>query len=64
MERGSPKNGRVRQRANTLARNTFVGREPELAELDMKEKGAAAMADKYWMDVLIRHESHFRWWRD
>src|ERR1700722_9945875 len=25
---------------------------------DMKEKVAAAMADKYWMDVLIRHESH------
>jgi predicted DNA-binding protein (MmcQ/YjbR family) len=24
----------------------------------MKEKVAAAMADKYWMDVLIRHESH------
>jgi len=24
----------------------------------MKEKLAAAMADKYWMDVLIRHESH------
>jgi hypothetical protein len=26
--------------------------------LDMKEKVAAAMADKYWMDILIRHESH------
>lgn len=25
---------------------------------DMKEKVAAAMADKYWMDVLIRYESH------
>ena len=25
---------------------------------DMKEKVAAAMADKYWLDVLIRHESH------
>jgi hypothetical protein len=25
---------------------------------DMKEKVATAMADKYWMDVLIRHESH------
>ncbi len=25
---------------------------------DMKEKVAAAMADKYWMDVLVRHESH------
>jgi hypothetical protein len=25
---------------------------------DMKDKVAAAMADKYWMDVLIRHESH------
>lgn len=25
---------------------------------DMKEKVAAAMADKYWMDRLIRHESH------
>src|SRR5580698_7501184 len=25
---------------------------------DMKEKVGAAMADKYWMDVLIRHESH------
>jgi hypothetical protein len=25
---------------------------------DMKEKVAAAMADKYWMEVLIRHESH------
>jgi hypothetical protein len=25
---------------------------------DMKEKVAAAMADKYWMDILIRHESH------
>ena len=25
---------------------------------DMKEKVAAAMAAKYWMDVLIRHESH------
>ena len=24
----------------------------------MKEKVAAAMADKYWMDILIRHESH------
>ncbi len=24
----------------------------------MKEKVAAAMADKYWMDLLIRHESH------
>jgi hypothetical protein len=25
---------------------------------DMKEKVGAAMADKYWMDVLIRLESH------
>src|ERR1700723_2427130 len=25
---------------------------------DMKDKVAAAMADKYWMDVIIRHESH------
>ena len=25
---------------------------------DMKDKVGAAMADKYWMDVLIRHESH------
>ena len=25
---------------------------------DMKEKVAAGMADKYWMDILIRHESH------
>lgn len=25
---------------------------------DMKEKVAAAMADKYWMDILVRHESH------
>ena len=25
---------------------------------DMKEKVGAAMADKYWMDVVIRHESH------
>jgi hypothetical protein len=25
---------------------------------DMKDKVAAAMADKYWMDLLIRHESH------
>jgi len=25
---------------------------------DMKEKVGAAMADKYWMDMLIRHESH------
>jgi len=25
---------------------------------DMKVKVAAAMADKYWMDILIRHESH------
>jgi predicted DNA-binding protein (MmcQ/YjbR family) len=25
---------------------------------DMKEKVATAMADKYWMDILIRHESH------
>lgn len=25
---------------------------------DMKEKVAAAMAEKYWMDILIRHESH------
>ena len=25
---------------------------------DMKEKVGAAMADKYWMDVIIRHESH------
>src|SRR5258708_32170149 len=24
----------------------------------MKEKVGAAMADKYWMDVLVRHESH------
>jgi hypothetical protein len=26
--------------------------------LDMKDKVAAAMADKYWMDILIRFESH------
>jgi hypothetical protein len=26
--------------------------------LDMKDKVAAAMADKYFMDILIRHESH------
>lgn len=26
--------------------------------LDMTDKVAAAMADKYWMDILIRHESH------
>src|ERR1700730_9223025 len=25
---------------------------------EMKDKVAAAMADKYWMDVVIRHESH------
>ena len=25
---------------------------------DMKEKIGAAMANKYWMDILIRHESH------
>jgi hypothetical protein len=25
---------------------------------DMKDKVAAAMADKYWMDMIIRHESH------
>jgi hypothetical protein len=25
---------------------------------DMKEKVAAAMADKYWMDILIRYEWH------
>ena len=25
---------------------------------DMKERVGAAMADKYWMDILIRHESH------
>jgi len=25
---------------------------------DMQDKVAAAMADKYWMDVLMRHESH------
>ena len=25
---------------------------------DMKDKVAAAMADKYFMDILIRHESH------
>ena len=25
---------------------------------DMKEKVAAAMAAKHWMDILIRHESH------
>jgi len=24
----------------------------------MKDKVAAAMADKYFMDILIRHESH------
>ena len=26
--------------------------------LDMQDKVAAAMADKYFMDILIRHESH------
>ena len=26
--------------------------------LDMKDKVAAAMADKYFMDILIRHQSH------
>ena len=26
--------------------------------LDMKDKVAAAMADKYFMDFLVRHESH------
>jgi hypothetical protein len=25
---------------------------------EMKDKVATAMADKYWMDILIRHESH------
>jgi hypothetical protein len=25
---------------------------------DMKEKVGAAMGDKYWLDILIRHESH------
>jgi hypothetical protein len=25
---------------------------------DMKDKVAAAMADKYWMDILVRYESH------
>jgi len=25
---------------------------------EMTDKVAAAMADKYWMDILIRHESH------
>jgi hypothetical protein len=25
---------------------------------DMKGKVATAMADKYWMDILVRHESH------
>jgi hypothetical protein len=26
--------------------------------LDMKDKVAAAMADKYFMDILVRHQSH------
>jgi hypothetical protein len=26
--------------------------------LEMTDKVAAAMADKYFMDILIRHESH------
>jgi hypothetical protein len=25
---------------------------------DMEERVAAAMAEKYWMDILIRHEAH------
>jgi len=25
---------------------------------EMADKVAAAMADKYWMDILVRHESH------
>jgi len=25
---------------------------------EMKDKVAAAMAEKYWMDILIRHEAH------
>jgi hypothetical protein len=25
---------------------------------DMKERVAAAMAEKYWIDILVRHESH------
>ena len=29
-----------------------------LSTPDMKEKVATAMADKYWLDILIRHESH------
>jgi hypothetical protein len=28
------------------------------AALDMKDKVAAAMADKYFMDFLVRHQSH------
>ncbi|HYL59818.1 MAG TPA: hypothetical protein VEU51_13190 [Candidatus Acidoferrales bacterium] len=28
------------------------------AALDMKDKVAAAMADKYFIDFLVRHESH------
>jgi hypothetical protein len=39
-----------------------AGREFDKVRLDetpdMKDKVAAAMADKYFMDILIRHESH------
>jgi hypothetical protein len=35
----------------------FVGWTP-CTTSDMKQKVAAAMADKYWIDILVWHESH------
>jgi hypothetical protein len=55
--------GRIQKNTTTpYLKVKVAGREFDKVRLDetpdMKDKVAAAMADKYFMDILIRHESH------
>jgi hypothetical protein len=55
--------GRIQRNSTTpYVKVKMAGNEFDKVKLeempDMKDKVAAAMADKYFMDILIRHESH------
>jgi hypothetical protein len=60
---GSRAAGRVEENRDAPYVNVRVGGQEfdhVLAQSapEMADKVAAAMADKYWMDILVRHESH------
>lgn len=60
---GSQAAGRIEQNANAPYVNIRIGgqefdRVIAQAAPEMTEKVAGAMADKYWMDIFVRHLDH------